>query len=269
MAKTPLIQPAPARSAAVPASGQRLSKRLAAQLPCSRSDAERHIAAGSVRVDGVPVELPQARVRDEQTVTIDAQARPPALAGLTLLWHKPAGQALPTGAPLPEAVAALLFAPEHRCPADRSGLRVLQAQHRKLLPLAALQPMASGLMAFTQNPGVARKLLDEAAPIEHEWLLEVAADPGLQDPARRAAVCQSLAQPLFFNGRALACARASWQSELRLRLAIKGTLAGQVEHLAERAGLRLNAVRRLRLGRVALAGLVPGQWRYLCDNERF
>ena len=30
---------------------QRLAKRLAAQLPCSRSDAENYIAGGFVRVD--------------------------------------------------------------------------------------------------------------------------------------------------------------------------------------------------------------------------
>ncbi|MDO9293666.1 MAG: S4 domain-containing protein, partial [Hydrogenophaga sp.] len=37
---------------------QRLAKRLAAQLPCSRSDAERYIAGGWVRVDGAVVEEP-------------------------------------------------------------------------------------------------------------------------------------------------------------------------------------------------------------------
>ncbi|MGQ3152632.1 S4 domain-containing protein, partial [Brevundimonas mediterranea] len=45
---------------------QRLAKRLAAQLPCSRRDAEHYIAGGWVRVDGTVVEEPMARVRDEQ-----------------------------------------------------------------------------------------------------------------------------------------------------------------------------------------------------------
>ena len=42
--------------------GERLAKRLAAQLPCSRREAELYIEGGWVQVDGVVVEAPGARV---------------------------------------------------------------------------------------------------------------------------------------------------------------------------------------------------------------
>ncbi len=248
---------------------QRLAKRLAAQLPCSRSDAERFIAGGWVRVDGVVVEEPMERVRSEQVVTLDAKATLESLAPVTLIWHKPAGQALPDGAFLPDEVATRWFAPAMRLAGDRCGVRPLKAHHHKLLPVAPLGELASGLMVFTQNPGVARKLVEDANLLEHEWLAEVAADPALADAARRDAVLASLGQTLFHDGWALPKARASWQSEQRLRLAIKGNRPGQVAHLCERAGLQLTALRRLRLGRVALSGLPVGQWRYLLPTERF
>jgi 23S rRNA pseudouridine2604 synthase len=82
-------------------------------------------------------------------------------------------------------------------------------------------------------------------------------------------VLQSLGQALFFDGWALPKASASWQSEYRLRLAIKGCRPGQVQHLCERAGLQVKSMRRLRLGRISLAGLPAGQWRYLLGYERF
>lgn len=248
---------------------QRLAKRLAADLPCSRSDAENYIAGGFVRVDGQVVEEPMARVHDAQTVTLDPQARLEPLASMTLVWHKPAGQALPDGPYLPDELAARWFAPEQRFQDDRSGVRPLKAHRHKLLPVAPLGELSSGLMVFTQNPGVLRKLSEDANQLEHEWLAEVAADPALQDPARREAVLQSLGQALFFDGWSLPRARASWQSEQRLRLAIKGNRPGQVAHLCERAGVQLTALRRLRLGRIALAGLPVGQWRYLLAYERF
>ena len=248
---------------------QRLAKRLAAQLPCSRSDAELYIAGGWVRVDGTVVEEPMARVRDEQDVALDPKARLEPLASMTLIWHKPVGQALPEASPLPDAVAASLFTAAHRFKGDRSGVRPLKAHVHKLLPVAPLERLASGLMVFTQNPGVARKLSDESAQLEHEWLVEVAEDPALEDDARRDAVLQSLGKALFFDGWSVPSARASWQSELRLRLAIKGTRPGQVAHLCERAGLRVTAIRRLRLGRIGLGGLPAGQWRYLLPYERF
>ena len=248
---------------------QRLAKRLAAQLPCSRSDAERYIAGGWVRVDGVVVEEPMARVSDAQQVTLDAKATLEDLASVTLIWHKPAGLALPTESPLFDALAAQWLAPAKRFRGDRSGVRPLKVHRHKLLPAAPLAPLAGGLMVFTQNPGVVRKLDDRTAPVEHEWLVEVADDPALDDPGRREAVLQSLEQALFFEGWTLPKARASWQSERRLRLAIKGNLPGQVAHLCERAGVRPSGVQRLRLGRIGLAGLSAGQWRYLMPYERF
>lgn len=249
--------------------GQRLSKRLSGQVPCSRSDAERYIAGGWVRVDGVVVEEPMERVRDEQVVSLDPKARLDPVASVTLIWHKPAGQALPQEAFLPDDMAARWFAADARFTGDRSGVRPLKAHLHKLLTIAPLGDLSSGLMVFTQNPGVARKMSEDATQLEHEWLAEVAADPALDDEARREAVLQSLGQALFFDGWTLPRARASWQSEYRLRLAIKGNQPGQVAYLCERAGLQLMALRRLRLGRIALAGLPVGQWRYLMPYERF
>lgn len=247
---------------------QRLAKRLAAQLPCSRSDAERYIAGGWVRVDGTVVEEPMARVSDAQQITLDAKATLEDLASVTLIWHKPAGLAL-EAPPLPDALAAQWFAPANRFKGDRSGVRPLKVHLHKLLAAAPLAPQASGLMVFTQNPGVARKLEDRVAPIEHEWLVEVANDGALDDDARREAALQSLGQALFFEGWTLNKARASWQSERRLRLAIKGNLPGQVVHLCERAGVKPTSVQRLRMGRIGLTGLAAGQWRYLMPYERF
>ncbi len=248
---------------------QRLAKRLAAQLPCSRSDAENYIAGGWVRVDGVVVEEPMERVRDEQTVLLDPKARLEPLQSMTLIWHKPANRALPDEQLLPDALAAKWFTNANRFKGDRSGVRPLKAHLHKLLPVAPLGTKASGLMVFTQNPGVVRKMTEDAVQLEHEWLAEVAADPELEDDARRDAVLKSLGKALFFDGWAVPCARASWQSELRLRLAIKGNRPGQVAHLCERAGLNLTALRRLRLGRISLAGMPVGEWRYLMPYERF
>ena len=80
---------------------QRLAKRLANQLPCSRSDAESYIAGGWVRVDGQVVEEPMARVHDAQTVTLDPKAKLESLASVTLIWHKPSGHPMPGATPAP------------------------------------------------------------------------------------------------------------------------------------------------------------------------
>jgi 23S rRNA pseudouridine2604 synthase len=246
----------------------RLAKRVAAQLACSRSDAENYITGGWVRVNGELQEAPQSRVHDRDVVEVDPKARLEALASMTLIWHKPAGLAMPDGeVPLPWALQHL-GAPQ-RWSGDRSGVRLLKAHAQQLQIAAGLAPKASGLVVLTQNPGVARKLSDASDAVEHEWLAEVAQDPALQDADRREAVLQSLGTVVFVDGTAVPKARASWQSEWRLRLAIKGYLDGQVAHLAERAGLSLTGLRRLRVGRLSLTPLPEAQWRFLLLHERF
>jgi 23S rRNA pseudouridine2604 synthase len=246
----------------------RLAKRVAAQLACSRSDAENYITGGWVRVNGGLQEAPHSRVGERDVVEVDPKARLEALASMTLIWHKPAGLAMPDGeVPLPWALQHL-GAPQ-RWSGDRSGVRLLKAHAQQLQIAAGLAPKASGLVVLTQNPGVARKLSDASDAVEHEWLAEVAQVPALQDADRREAVLQSLGKVVFVDGTAVSKARASWQSEWRLRLAIKGYLDGQVAHLVERAGLSLMGLRRLRVGRLSLTPLPEGQWRFLLLHERF
>lgn len=70
---------------------QRLSKVVAALVPCSRSQAEQYVAEGWVRVDGERIEEPQFRVTSQQRVEVDPNARLQPALPATLLLHKPAG----------------------------------------------------------------------------------------------------------------------------------------------------------------------------------
>jgi 23S rRNA pseudouridine2604 synthase len=70
--------------------GERLAKRVAALVPCSRREAEQYIGGGWVRVDGRVVEEPQFRVQ-QQVVTLAREASLMDATPSTLLLHKPAG----------------------------------------------------------------------------------------------------------------------------------------------------------------------------------
>jgi 23S rRNA pseudouridine2604 synthase len=54
-----------------------------------------------------------------------------------------------------------------------------------------------------------------------------------------------------------------------LRFALKGISPGLVPWMCEQVGLRVVAPPRIRLGRLPMAGLPLGQWRYLRPGERF
>ena len=252
-----------------PVASHRLNKRVAFERGCSRADAEALILGGWVRVDNVVVELPQERVRADQVVTIDGKAKAEALQPVTIVWHKPAGVLLPDRAPWDDAVVAQWINPRTHWDKDTSGTRLVRAHWHKLMPLAPIAEKSSGLMALTQREGVVRKVSDRFSPLEHEWIVDVAPDKRWRNDDDRTAVLRSLGHAVTFNGDLLDRARASWQSELRLRLAIHGTREGQLAYLCERAGVVITGVRRQRLGRIGLAGLPVGQWRYLSANEKF
>ncbi|MGH6638461.1 MAG: rRNA pseudouridine synthase [Polaromonas sp.] len=249
---------------------QRLAKRLAEMLSCSRREAEQYIEGGWVTVDGVVVEEPQFRVSN-QRVVLAADASLLALTPVTLLLHKPAGYAAGYGTGLGAAAdsqavsAAQLLSVATRSPDDRSGVRPLKKHFSGSELATPLATAASGLVVFTQDWRVARKLREDAGVLEHEVIVEVAGEikPGGLERLNR------VDHGFTFNGKLLPPAKVSWQSETRLRFALKGELPGQIAYLCESVGLKVQAMKRIRIGRVPMSHLQPGQWRYLLPHERF
>jgi 23S rRNA pseudouridine2604 synthase len=243
----------PANAATTPDDAVRLSKVVAARVPCSRREAEQLIVEGWVRVDGQVVQEPQFRVTG-QRVHIDPGARLQAVTPATVLVHKPAGM---DTAHVPDLLGAAT-----RWSGDTSGVVRVKSHGVGLVPLLALPAPAAGLTVFSQDGRIVRKLREDAALIEQELVADVAgtiAPDGLQ----------RLCGGLVAEGGPLPPARVSWQSETRLRFAVKGLDLALVPWMCAQVGLQLTALKRIRIGRVPMAGLPPAQWRYLGADERF
>lgn len=235
----------------------RLAKRVAELRACSRREAEQLIAGGWVKVDGIVVEEPQFRVAD-QRIEIDPHADLAQAEPVTLLLHKPPGYRTTEGEP----PASQLLSPDTLWPEDRAGIHPLKKHFSRLTLCLPLEPAASGLLVFTQDWRVARKLTEDAATLEHEVIVEVAGELAPNGLKR-------LNRGIPYQGRTPAAIKVSWQNETRLRVALKGAQPGQIAHLCEAAGLQVLSMKRIRLGRVPLGKLPAGQWRYLHEDERF
>ncbi|MES2740608.1 MAG: rRNA pseudouridine synthase [Pseudomonadota bacterium] len=238
----------------------RLAKRLADTLPCSRREAELYIEGGWVSVDGVPVEEAGARVGPGQQVVLAPGATLDEIAPVTILLHKPAGVNAGLDGAGKSALSCL--GPDSLLAQAPNTTRFLK---RHLVGLSLTNPLdtsASGLVVLTQDFRVARKLVDEAARVEQEFLVEVAGAIGANGLAL-------LNHGLPFNGKALAPIKVSWQNETRLRFALKGVQPGQIAHMCRMVGLSVVSMKRLRIGRISMGALPCGQWRYLQEFERF
>ena len=235
----------------------RLAKRVAELRGCSRREAEQFISGGWVRVDGIVVEEPQFRVTD-QRIEIDPRADLAQAEPVTLLLHKPPGYHTIEGEP----PASQLLTPATLWAEDLSGLRPLKMHFAQLTLCVPLETDASGLVVFTQDWRVARKLTEDAATLEHEVVVEVAGELAANGLKR-------LNRGIPYRGKTPPAVKVSWQNETRLRVALKGAQPGQIAHLCEAVGLQVLSMKRIRLGRVPLGKLPPGQWRYLRGDERF
>jgi 23S rRNA pseudouridine2604 synthase len=159
----------------------------------------------------------------------------------------------------------LLLAAKHWAQ-DASGVRLLKHHFAKLSACVPLETAASGLVVFTQDWRVLRKLTEDAAILEQELVVEVVGEVAPE-------VLQRLNAGLSSDGQPLPPVKVSVNStsstSTRLRFALKGAHPGLIAYLCERVGLRIQGIKRQRVGRVALAGLPEGQWRYLHEGERF
>jgi 23S rRNA pseudouridine2604 synthase len=270
-----------------PVEGERLSKRIMQLRDCSRREAEQYIEAGFVRVDEIVVQEPQFRVTT-QAVKVDAHASLLNLMSVTLILNKPAGwtdglEPLPVKKPVARSAPVVragapasslkgsnnvrnLLTLEQHSKHDHSGVRFLKSHLTNLDASVPLEFEASGLVAFTQDFRVQRKLLEDMAFIEQELIVDVRGEVVPDDlrPIERAMRDERLRLPEFKIS-----VSSSNSERSKLRLAVKGSQLGLAPYLCDLAGLEILALRRIRLGRVSLGDLEEGAWRYLAEGERF
>ena len=261
--------------------GERLSKRVMQLKGCSRKEAEQYIQGGFVTVNGVVVEEPAYRV-DQQTVTLDPQASLLLLGSVTLILNKPPGTTdgleeldddeeppprAARGAPKgPPPNARNLLKPQNHWEHDPAEIRTLKRHFSDLEADVELETGASGLVVFTQDWRTTRKLSEDLGVMEHEYLVEV---KGEVEPDALKPIGYAIKDERNNLPQVKVSVSSSSPEMSRIRFAIKGSHPGLVAYLCGEAKFEILAMRRVRLGRVTIADLPVGQWRYLAEWEKF
>ena len=239
----------------------RLSKRMSELGLCSRREADEWIENGWVKVDGVVVNTLGVRVSPEARIDIDPAAARHQSEQVTILLNKPvgyvSGQAEDGYQP-----AMVLIRPENRWSGDTSPIRFKPGHLRGLAPAGRLDIDSTGLLVFTQDGRVAKRLIGQDSEVEKEYLVRV--DGTLSDEGMR-----RLQHGLELDGVRLKPARVSWQNEHQLRFVLREGRKRQIRRMCELVGLTVIGLKRVRSGSVPLGPLPVGQWRYLRPDERF
>ncbi|TAD89035.1 MAG: rRNA pseudouridine synthase [Alphaproteobacteria bacterium] len=122
--------------------GERIAKRIARAGVCSRRDAEKLIADGRVKVDGVVLTSPALDVKPHQVVLIDDQPLPATEPTRLWRYHKPAG-----------------LVTTHRDPEGRPTVfQHLPPELPRVLSVGRLDLTSEGLLLLTNDGELARRL---------------------------------------------------------------------------------------------------------------
>ncbi len=278
------IQPAPdnaGNASAIPAdsptltsTGTRLNKRMADLGLCSRREADEWIASGWVFVNELPASTGQ-RVAESDRIHVDRAAYGQQEQQVTILLHKPVGYV--SGQPEDgHQSAATLISNNSHWRGDTKTMRFLPSQLRGLAPAGRLDIDSTGLLVLTQDGRIARQLIGEHSTIDKEYLVRVSytapdgstTSDNVQAIFPRAQLAL-LRHGLSLDDQPLKPAQVDWQNPEQLRFVLVEGKKRQIRRMCEAVGLKVTALKRVRIGHVRLGDLPQGQWRYLHADEGF
>lgn len=235
----------------------RLSKLMAEKGICSRREADDYISRGLVMVNGVIVDQLGTKVSRNVKISLEAAALKQQKRLATIILNKPIGYVSSQPEP-PYLPAIKLITNQNQFSEDGQRLR---EEHFKGLAVAGrLDIDSQGLLLFTQDGRIAKKIIGEETKLEKEYIVRVEG----RLPADK---LKLLNHGLSLDGKALKPAIVEWINDDQLRFILREGKKRQIRRMCEMVGLKVTGLKRVRIGNLRLGKLPEGQWRFLDEDE--
>lgn len=242
----------------------RLSKLMSERGLCSRREADEYIAQGLVRVNGEIVKELGTKVLPDVRITLEAEAMRNQKNLVTIVLNKPIGYV----SAQPEHGSG--YEPAIRLVNDRNqfGMQKRILQRGDLQGIAVVGRLdidSQGLLIFTQDGRLAKKIIGEDSSIEKEYVVRVRyLGPEKTLPPEK---LKLLNYGLSIDGEKLKRATVEWINEDQLRFILNEGKKRQIRKMCEQVGLEIKGLKRVRIGKLVLGKLPEGQWRFLEAGE--
>lgn len=211
-------------------------------------------------VNGVTVNRLGARASPQATITIDESLRWQRNRPVTVVYHRPVGDAQTARTAGRDPASALQ--PDRQWRSEGGTTNLSAAGLRGLSCVADLAEDEVGMTVFTREPGVARLLLGRAPRVENEYHVRVEGELSTER-------IDLLQRRLLPGQPGSTVPRVSFLQEDLLRVVVRDNSQRQIQMGCAQVGLRVIEARRVRIGGVALGKVPPGCWRFLRADERF
>ena len=240
----------------------RLSKYLSEQNICSRREAELFIDRGWLKVDGVVIQQQGFKVPEHCSVELSQQALDFQNQLVTVLLNKPIGYVSTQPEKNYPSATTLITKNRQYFQAGKVSEKNVEWPIRGLSAAGRLDIDSTGLLVLTQDGRISKKLIAPDSNIEKEYLIR--ADQNIQERQ-----VEQLRSGMSLDGKRLKQAEVNQLDDCYFRMVLTEGKKRQIRRMCEQVGLKVLALKRVRIGSVRLGSLPLGRWRFLAKNETF
>jgi 23S rRNA pseudouridine2604 synthase len=239
----------------------RLSKLMAEKGICSRREADHCIEKGWVSVDGKIIDELGTKVLPHVKIQVAPEGQAWIRGKLTLIINKPVGYVSGQAEDGHQPATVLLTEKSHlRFPGDPPP--PARKDVLTLAPAGRLDIDSWGLLLFTQDGRVAKRLIGADSPLDKEYHVWV-------DGEITKEKIKVLSHGLELDGKKLKPAKIEHIKHNELRFTLREGKKRQIRRMCELVDLEVTGLIRTRIGPLVLGNLKVGEWRYLSKKEIF
>ncbi len=219
----------------------RINKYLSDAGICSRREADRHIEAGDVEIDG-KVAVPGSKVLPQQKVTFLGKEIKPETRLILLAFYKPKGIVCTTAKDEPDNIIDYIH------------------YESRIYPIGRLDKDSEGLILLTNHGMVMDKILKSSYEHEKEYLVSVnkpLTAQFLKKMSEGVPILDTITKPCHVEE----------VDKTTFRIILTQGLNRQIRRMCETLDYRVTQLKRIRIMNIHLGRLKPGTYRNLTDWE--
>jgi 23S rRNA pseudouridine2605 synthase/23S rRNA pseudouridine2604 synthase len=221
----------------------RLQKYMSERGICSRRQAEKHITAGKIRVNGTVVTTLGTKVDpDRDIVTYDKNIVRDTSQLVYVMLHKPAG-----------------VVTSCKQPGEKTVMNLVRTAER-VYPIGRLDKDSTGLLLLTNDGELAYRLMHPKFQHEKEYIVETT------EPITEGAL-KKLRNGVRITGVKTQQARVRKLGPKRFKIILREGRNRQIRRMCRKVGTEVKRLKRIRIENIVLGTLPPGQWRNLTPAE--
>ncbi|NGX55905.1 MAG: 23S rRNA pseudouridine(2604) synthase [Candidatus Anoxychlamydiales bacterium] len=237
----------------------RISKLLSLKGICSRREAEYYIEKRLIEIDGTIIDKQGVKVFPDCNIKLLSKALNAQKEKVTIILNKPIGY-VSTQAEKGYKDAKELILKKNQSKFD--DMKFLSSMLKRLSVVGRLDIDSKGLLIFTQDGTIAKKLIGPNSNMEKEYLVYF---EGILTKEK----IDKLTLGLNLDGNSLKKAIVKQQNKNCLNIILKEGKKRQIRRMLELVDLKVTNLKRVRVGNIKLSNLKEGTFRILKKEDFF